>query len=987
MSFQHSNVYIRLISFISLALFCCTSSACTSADVEKTLFQIETFEELEEAIGIARKQLELNPRDAKTHCLLAELMILDGQYQAETYLLQALEIDPTNLNCLIALSELYRRKHQFQEGERILERAVNLAPDEKSVSLLQARFAIDRMDYPTAESIYSNLLKTHPDSPETLIGLAEVLYELQNFEAAEALINQCLEINLNFAPAYSLASLIYRRNQATNEWKESVRKAVVLDPFDAEARVRLAFVLSRLEGKIQEGYQEVTTALRLDPFLRSAYSFLGNGGTPFDYVEQEIEADDPTVAKIVTFLEEGDMHLLKGEYLEAEEAFQEALHLHPENITALMGMGTVNYHLANYDEAMSWFRNVLDINFDYGLAHYGMSQSLLRMRDGYNIRLAEMEAKFALMDAPEHPYLRDVFINYDELDPELKKIVRLSVAPLSNFLKPLSIAGATFYLLPFHKFLWESPHHAHMKGRRTFDLRLWDDIKGLGGFHAIAGADWQRDFKYFRTNVLLHEFTHQVHMILTREQNEEIRRLFHQAKIERRTLGYYADYNEFEYFAVGVPAYAAEETLGVGYTRDDLLEIDPDLYHFVENINRLDCYRENEIAAHIRRGRDFLRDGHIDKTIAHYEEVLSSYGNHPDLLDALGNTYRIKGDYEQAVTTHQQAIQEFPESVSGYIGLADDMFFLDQRDSGAIEILEEVERKHPESFELFFRLGFFHEQRGDVVNMHHYIQTALNIDPYSAAAYHAMARGYLLKENYLDAERYYFKGMDISKSSAAAWAELAYLYLKTGRIEEGEEHLGTALALSKTIPKVRETQAIFLAHEGDLQEARNVLEEMMEEDPMRLETRLQLATLLREAEWERAMEILEEGLTIVLERGPVEFIYRNLTFEPRGLVAQPVVSKFFACYASFLEERQDNEGAIEYYQRAVETFHYNYSSAVSLIALLLQADRYVEAREVYDNLKNTSPPELYLQQIEGYFTDRSEGIEDDQYLYAAVKLD
>ena len=72
---------------------------------------------------------------------------------------------------------------------------------------------------------------------------------------------------------------------------------------------------------------------------------------------------------------------------------------------------------------------------------------------GYDF--AEIEKKFALMDVPEPSYLRDVFINYGKADSELQKIIRLSVAPLSNYLAILKIAGATFYLIPFHKFLWQ----------------------------------------------------------------------------------------------------------------------------------------------------------------------------------------------------------------------------------------------------------------------------------------------------------------------------------------------------------------------------------------------------------------------------------------------------------------------------------------------------------------------------------------------------
>jgi hypothetical protein len=71
-------------------------------------------------------------------------------------------------------------------------------------------------------------------------------------------------------------------------------------------------------------------------------------------------------------------------------------------------------------------------------------------------------------------------------------------------------------MIPFHKLLWESPTLGGMKGRRTFDLRLGDDVKGCGGRTSSSGADWEKDVKYRRYNVVSHEFTHQVHSFLTR---------------------------------------------------------------------------------------------------------------------------------------------------------------------------------------------------------------------------------------------------------------------------------------------------------------------------------------------------------------------------------------------------------------------------------------------------------------------------------------
>jgi tetratricopeptide (TPR) repeat protein len=329
-----------------------------------------------------------------------------------------------------------------------------------------------------------------------------------------------------------------------------------------------------------------------------------------DYTEQKLEGDEESTKQIKSLLKAGDEHLIKQEFTEADAAFGKVLELMPSNFKAMIGKGTLNYHQKEYDSALDWFFKVLDIHPDYGLAHYGVSRSLLRKKDKINVKFAEIEKNFAAKDAPEPPAMRDVFINYDQLDLDLQKILRLSVQPLKNYLQTLKTAGSTFYLIPFHKLLWESPHHSGMKGTRTFDLRLWDDVKGCGGIQATSGEDWEKDVKYLRFNVVTHEFAHQVHSYLTEEQRKEIKRLFRKAKKERLTLDFYADFNEWEYFAVGVEAYVSEEKLAdqklaYGHTRKELLERDPDLYNFIEGLGKQESYEATEILAFIQHAHSF----------------------------------------------------------------------------------------------------------------------------------------------------------------------------------------------------------------------------------------------------------------------------------------------------------------------------------------------------------------------------------------------
>jgi tetratricopeptide (TPR) repeat protein len=582
----------RLFALLLFAAF--TAISALSGLPQGQPAKITTFEELQKAIGQARDSVRQNPNDAAAGTQLARLLMMDGELiEAENALEAALTADPKSVPAHILLSRLFRTEYRFDAAQAELAKARALAQQAEEVLLLEASYALDKMDFEAAAAIYRAVVAKAPRSAAGLCGLAEAAYWKNRFEESEKYIGQCLAADPGFGRAYLLQSLIRRIRQENDQWKAAGRKAVEVSPFDDEARANLFNILMRGEQKMEEGYAEAKVALRINPYCCQAHNYIGNGWTAVTYGEKKPAGPPDTAALIDSRLKEGSDALISRDLDRADRSFDEVLELAENNIRAMIGKGTVSYHRGRFEESLRWFRRALDVNPDYGLAHYGVAQSLLRLKDKINVKLSDVEKRFAAKDTPEPPYLRDVFINYAELDPDLQKIIRLSVKPLRSFLKPAKEKGATFYITPFHMIQSEAPSMAGIRGQRTFDGRLWDDVKGLGGLHALSGEDWERDVKRLRYNVVAHEFTHQVHGLVPKELRDEVKRLFEKAKKERLTLDFYADFNEFEYFATGVEAYVSEEKLAdqkiaYGHTRGELLARDPDLFRLIERLDKQD---------------------------------------------------------------------------------------------------------------------------------------------------------------------------------------------------------------------------------------------------------------------------------------------------------------------------------------------------------------------------------------------------------------
>jgi hypothetical protein len=54
--------------------------------------------------------------------------------------------------------------------------------------------------------------------------------------------------------------------------------------------------------------------------------------------------------------------------------------------------------------------------------------------------------------------------------------------------------------------------------RISYDSRLWDDVRGCGGFITVTGIEDVERMIFHKYNTILHEMTHQVHYVLTQTE-------------------------------------------------------------------------------------------------------------------------------------------------------------------------------------------------------------------------------------------------------------------------------------------------------------------------------------------------------------------------------------------------------------------------------------------------------------------------------------
>jgi tetratricopeptide (TPR) repeat protein len=248
----------------------------------------------------------------------------------------------------------------------------------------------------------------------------------------------------------------------------------------------------------------------------------------------------------------------------------------------------------DYDTAAAKLRAVLAEHGGLSLAHRLLGEVLLQQKALRSMALND--AGFRMLQQRLPPVelgalpVGDFLSGYDGLSPGRRAVADRALALFARRLPTLISSGARHDLLAELERTTDAPGREGLRGKRTFDGRVWDDVRGIGGLHAGTGIEALDEAANFGFDTLVHELAHQVHYYaLGAGDRARISSLYQQARSQQRFLDYYAASNEAEYFGQGVEAFAAltkrpgcETTHG--HTRFELHRVDPALHDFIAGI-------------------------------------------------------------------------------------------------------------------------------------------------------------------------------------------------------------------------------------------------------------------------------------------------------------------------------------------------------------------------------------------------------------------
>jgi hypothetical protein len=294
---------------------------------------------------------------------------------------------------------------------------------------------------------------------------------------------------------------------------------------------------------------------------------------------------------------------------EAARAYRRVLELAPLHAEAHVRLGSgliengASPDLPELDAAVSALRRgdlavaiddlawVVRHHPDHAVAHRLLGEALLQRKAEESVatRAAEFDDLSAALPARAvaGTAVEKFMPAIGELTGSRREVAMRALATFESYLPRLAAIGGRHDLLLELERTTDAPARANLRGKRTFDGRVWDDVRGIGGLRAATGIEALDDVLRFGFDTLSHEIAHQVHLYgFKRVDRHRVRDLFPAARDGDHFLDYYAANNEAEYFGQGVEAFVSfgkrpgrEPTHG--HTRFELYRVDRALHDFI----------------------------------------------------------------------------------------------------------------------------------------------------------------------------------------------------------------------------------------------------------------------------------------------------------------------------------------------------------------------------------------------------------------------
>lgn len=710
-----------------------------------------------------------------------------------------------------AMAEIYMKRYNFKAAEKLIQQNLRREPRNESFLWLYFELLVGQENLPELDSLTAHLLAENPDLVPALLARGSLHYHLLDYDSAAYYNDRAMQkaptARWQALAVMGISAVKYKQRE--DQAALDTLLAILSDQtFSDRFLFALCQPLIRL-GRVREATRVLEKALAVNPYHERAHYYLGNGFTRFSYTQLEEKYPHIFAGN------EGEKALTNAKYLlqtgeigAAETQLLQMSNEHPSWVQPLTILGSIAWTREEFEKGRQYFEEALAICPHWGRAHNGYAKAMEGKRMRVSIYRREDWQAFDAQLTPEIPRIGQFVVNWSSLSPRHQKQVALSIAPWRAFVSVLVESGCTYYIKPLYRRLSACPGLETLQDLRiSYDSRLWDDVRGCGGFNTVTGVEDVERTIYRHYNTVLHELTHQVHGLLTPDEQNLIQETYRRAKAREQAgpktfMSRYQASSVWEYFAEGANAYWSPERNRYDtreITRERLFELDTALVHLVEHFMAIEDDEPYYVIGLVNAAQDNLEKGHADDALAIAQKAYAHDRAALPVLAMLSHIYSILGHHDLAVGFAETLKVCHPTRSKTYIRLAEAYFHkTGDKQKACQHLLEGLPKlASQEASELHLELGRALRRAGD----------------------------------YEESARYFTKMLDYQSDKSDALWGMALALGDGGKRELAKDYFRAALARRTGIVELRLDYARFLLQGGDIVQARREIAEAQLLDP------------------------------------------------------------------------------------------------------------------------------------------------------------
>jgi len=296
----------------------------------------------------------------------------------------------------------------------------------------------------SAENIYIEILKVHPDNVSALHFLGLIYYKQRDFNSASRYIKEALRLEPTYVEAHYNLGIIFQELGNHDEALACFRSALDLRPDYAEALRNLGAVLQS-QGNLDGAITTYQKALQINPELPDVHRFLGYLFRDKGMLDEAIACFEkaliiqPDLPDVYNNL--GIVYRVKGILDKAIACFQKALLIQPDLPDVYNNLAATFRDKGYLDEAIICFQKALQCNPDFTEALNNLGVALQEKREFDNaIACFKKALQINPYFASAHWNLALIHLltaNFEEGWKEYIWFWKLRNSPEHNFSQPL----------------------------------------------------------------------------------------------------------------------------------------------------------------------------------------------------------------------------------------------------------------------------------------------------------------------------------------------------------------------------------------------------------------------------------------------------------------------------------------------------------------------------------------------------------------------